>query len=182
MQNIIKADLYRIVPKPYSFFVLLNGLRNKGFRYMFLLRNVSSAKNIFSKIFFRLLMRHYTYKYGYQIPYNTHIGRGFYIGHMGSIVINEKAVIGENCNITHGVTIGVANRGKLKGTPTLGDFVWIGTNAVIVGNITIGSHVLIAPGSFVNFDVPSYSMVIGNPGKIIAKENPTDGYINNISE
>jgi serine O-acetyltransferase len=41
---------------------------------------------------------------------------------------------------------------------------------------------LIAPGSFVNFDVPSYSMVIGNPGKIIAKENPTDGYINNISE
>lgn len=70
-----------------------------------------------------------------------------------TIVINGKARIGKNCNIAHGITIGQANRGKLKGYPTVGDSVWIGTGSVIVGNINIGSNVLIAPNSFVNVDV-----------------------------
>lgn len=55
--------------------------------------------------------------------------------------------------------------------------VWIGTGSVIVGNVKIGSNVLIAPNSFVNMNVPNNSLVIGNPAKIISKENPTDGYI-----
>ena len=88
------------------------------------------------------------------------------------------AVIGKNCNIAHGVTIGQANRGKLKGYPTIGDNVWIGTGSVIVGNINIGPNVLIAPNSFVNVDVPKNSLVIGNPCKVINKENPCEGYIN----
>ena len=95
-------------------------------------------------------------------------------------MIHENVVIGRNCNVAHGITIGRTNRGKLKGTPIIGDYVWIGTNAIIVGNIKIGSHVLIAPGAYVNFDVPDNSMVIGNPGKIIIKNNPTEGYINNV--
>ena len=61
----------------------------------------------------------------------------------------------------------------------IGNKVWIGTNSVIVGKITIGDNVLIAPNSFVNFDVPSNSIVIGNPGKIIPSTNATDKYINN---
>ena len=77
-----------------------------------------------------------------------------------------------------GVTIGQENRGKRKGCPVIGDNCWIGTNAVIVGKITIGNDVLIAPLSFVNFDVPSHSIVIGNPAKIIHKENATHEYIN----
>ena len=56
---------------------------------------------------------------------------------------------------------------------------WIGTNAVVVGNIRIGNDVLIAPLSFVNFDVPDHSIVIGNPARIIARENATAGYIEN---
>ena len=64
--------------------------------------------------------------------------------------------------------------------PKLGDYVWIGTNAIIVGKIEIGNNVMIAPGAFVNFDVPCNSIVIGNPGRIISKENATLGYINNI--
>lgn len=51
----------------------------------------------------------------------------------------------ENCNIHKGVTIGQENRGKRKGTPVIGDEVWIGINATIVGKISIGSDVLIAP-------------------------------------
>lgn len=56
---------------------------------------------------------------------------------------------------------------------------WIGTNAVIVGNITIGSDVLIAPLAYVNFDVPDHSIVIGNPARIISRDNATAGYIQN---
>ena len=48
---------------------------------------------------------------------------------------------------------------------------------MVVGNIHIGSDVLISPNAYVNFDVPDYSIVIGNPAKIIKKENATDSYI-----
>jgi serine O-acetyltransferase len=122
------------------------------------------------------------YKFGYEIPVSARIGKGFYIGHLGGIVINPKASIGNNVNIARGVTIGQTNRGDKEGTPTIGDLVWIGTNAVIVGKITIGSNVLIAPNAYVNFDVPDNSIVIGNPAKIVPKENATKGYINNIVE
>ena len=92
--------------------------------------------------------------------------------------IFEKNGIRKNINIATGVTIGQENRGKRKGCPTIGDNVWIGTNSVIVGNIKIGNDVLIAPLAFVNFDVPDHSVVIGNPARIIFKENATEGYIN----
>ena len=72
--------------------------------------------------------------------------------------------------------------GKLMGCPVIGNHVWIGTGSVIVGNIKIGSNVLIAPNSFVNIDVPDNSLVIGNPCKVIMKENPCEGYINNVLE
>lgn len=63
------------------------------------------------------------------------------------------------------------------GVPTIGNDVWIDPNAVIVGGINIGDNVLIAANSFVNFDVPSNSIVIGNPGKIIPSVRATEGYI-----
>lgn len=66
---------------------------------------------------------------------------------------------------------------KRIGAPTLGDDVWVGSNSMVVGNIHIGNDVLIAPNAYVNFDVPEHSIVIGNPAKIIKKENATDSYI-----
>lgn len=78
------------------------------------------------------------------------------------------------------MTIGQENRGRRKGAPTIGNKVWMGVNSTIVGNITIGDDVLIAPNSYVNFDVPPHSIVIGNPGKIIHREKATQDYINNL--
>lgn len=78
-----------------------------------------------------------------------------------------RKIIAENC-------------WKVLAVYTIHDKCWIGTNSVIVGNITIGEDCLIAPLSFVNFDVPSHSIVIGNPARIIPKENATVGYINNL--
>jgi serine O-acetyltransferase len=118
-------------------------------------------------------------KRGIEISYTTNIGKGLYLGHAYNITINSKAVIGSNCNIHKGVTIGQENRGKRKGTPTIGDRVWIGINATVVGNITVGDDVLIAPNSYVNCDIPSHSIVLGNPCMIKPRDNATEGYINN---
>lgn len=126
--------------------------------------------------FYTLLYIHFAYKYGFQIPLHTQIGEGFYIGHFGTVVINRNAIIGNNCNIAHNVTIGQTNKGSKKGVPQIGNKVWIGTGSVLVGNIKIGDNVLIAPNSYVNFDVPPNSLVLGNPGQVIQKdESVTDG-------
>ncbi len=114
---------------------------------------------------------------GIDFEGNLNIGRGLIIGHYGRIIINANAKFGEQIYITHGVTIGRNAVGKRKGVPTFGNRVRIGAYASIVGNVTIGDDVVITPGAFVNFDVPSHSIVLGNPGKIISKENATEGYL-----
>ena len=177
MESIIQADLFR-----YSGLTgikgLLKGFKYPGFLYTYVLRKAAKhPKSTLPGVFWRLLLRRYQYKYGFQIHPATEIGAGLYIGHFGTVVINEKVRIGRNCNIAHTVTIGQVNNGKLKGYPVIGDRVWIGAGAVIVGNIHIGSDVFIAPNTFVNFDVPDHSLVIGNPGQIHHKEHPTEGNI-----
>ena len=107
---------------------------------------------------------------------------GLYIGHLGRIIIHPDVTLGKNVNLATGITLGQANRGKLKGVPTIGNNVWIGTNAVVVGNINIGNDVLIAPNAYVNMDVPDHSIVIGNPATIHSSEYATKDYINRTVE
>jgi serine O-acetyltransferase len=153
-------------------------LRSPGFRFIYIFRNLYNCSKYTPKWFlFKFLYRKYTYKYGFQIPIETKIGKGLYIGHFGTIIINKDVVIGNNCNLSPNVIIGQVNRGKFEGTPIIGNKVWIGTGAIIVGKITIGTNVLIAPNAFVNFDIPDNSIVIGNPSKIVPNELATDGYI-----
>lgn len=129
-------------------------------------------------LMFRALHRIFCFLYKVEIAWNTKIGPGLYIGHPYCITINPKAVIGKNCNIHRGVLIGQENRGRRKGTPVIGDCVWIGINSTLVGKITIGDDVLIAPNSYVNCDIPSHSVVFGNPCIIKHRENATENYIN----
>ena len=114
-----------------------------------------------------------------EIHDKCNIGPGLFISHPYGITINSEAVIGANCNLHKGVTIGMENRGKRKGVPTIGNNVWIGVNSTLVGRIHIGNDVLIAPNSYVNCDVPSHSIVLGNPCIIKPREGATDDYINN---
>lgn len=177
MDNIIKADLYRYGGLS-GFKGFLKGLAFPGFRFTYFFRKTASCTRYSPAwIFYSLLKRHYMYKYGFQIEATTKIGEGFFIGHFGTIIINEKAVIGKNCNLSPNVTIGQTNRGKRRGCPTIGDRVWIGSGAVVVGKITIGSNVLIAPNAYVNVDVPSNSLVMGNPCQIISKEDACENYV-----
>lgn len=137
--------------------------------------------NIWEKIFYRRLLKYYM-RYGIGIYENKNIGEGFVIGHWGRIVLSGYATIGRQVVVTHGVTIGRDIRGKRKGNPIIGDRVCIRANSTVVGNVHIGNDVLIAPNTFVNFDVPDHSIVIGNPAVIIPKDNATDGHVGKWKE
>jgi len=149
-------------------------------RFLWVLRLLAQVKNPFLKAILKLIHRRYRLKYGLEISPLTKIGKGLYLGHAFNITINQNSIIGDNCNIHRGVLIGQENRGDRKGTPQIGSQVWIGINASIVGKVVIGDDVLIAPNTFVNCDVPSHSVVFGNPCTIKHKENATKGYINRI--
>jgi serine O-acetyltransferase len=177
MWEFIKADCKRHGNK--NFFIQF--LTNPILRFSILFRlNQSMFKWNPLLILFRIWFKNVKQKYNIQIPIYTKIGKGFLLNHFGGIVINQKVIMGENCNVSQGVTIGNVSRGKLKGTPVIGDRVWIGANAVVVGKITIGDDVLIAPLSYVNFDIPDKAVVAGNPAVVI-NYNTSAGYLKNLS-
>ena len=172
--EIVYSDLYRYNRKRGFWNLLGTVARKMDFRWLFLYRLYQNKRCHF---FTRLLLRRYSFKTGIQIGWHSTIGEGLVLVHCGCVAVNNEVVIGKNCTIYQGVTIGMEFRGKRKGNPVIGDNVWIGSNACVVGNITIGDDVLIAPLTYVNFDVPSHSIVLGNPGKIIHREKATEGYI-----
>lgn len=181
--NTIKADLYR--HEQYSGLGgFIAGWFKFGFRYTLIFRLICGQKKSSPvRFFLKLLRRRFRIKYGFEIDLDAKIGEGFYLtDHIGFVIIGP-VIIGKNCNISHGVTIGRAyDKNGKAGRPELGDRVWVGTGAVLVGKIKVGSNVLIAPNTFLNVDVPDNSIAIGNPAKIIARENPTKLYINNVLE
>lgn len=180
--ELIKADLYRYEGNDDFKTLLRNLVKNSGFKYTYVFRKCQYYRknNRFKYHIFKIFLRRYKYKFGYEIPDQVKVGKGLYINHLGGITINPKAEIGDNANITKGVTIGQTNRGSKKGVPVIGNKVWIGANASIVGKVKIGNNVLIAPNAYVNFNVPNDSIVIGNPAQIISNINATNGYVNNI--
>jgi serine O-acetyltransferase len=96
------------------------------------------------------------------------IGEGLYMGHIGGIHINSGVVVGRNCDITHRVTIGTSAMGR-QGAPIIGDDVYIGTGATLVGKIKIGNGAKIAANTLVIGNVPDGATVMGVPGRIIMR-------------
>lgn len=146
-------------------------------RFTYYFRRYTQAKTRVVRFFFRFMLYRLSRKYGLEVSPNAKIGPGLYLCHPYNITIGNGVVIGKNCTLYKGCTLGVDYRGKRTGAPTLGDDVFVGLNAAVIGRVSIGNDVLIAPGAYVNFDVPSHSIVLGNPGKVIAKENATEGCI-----
>jgi serine O-acetyltransferase len=104
---------------------------------------------------------------GISIPYSVKIGKGLYIGHFGGIYINEDVVIGENCNLSQGVTIGVGGRGEDSGCPKIGDRVFIGPGAKLFGAITVGNDVAIGANAVVIKNLPDTCVAVGIPAQVI---------------
>lgn len=104
---------------------------------------------------------------GINIPRGAKIDGGLRIYHYGTIVLNSKCIIGKNCIIHHGVTIGVKN--AIEDVPIIGDNVNIGCGAVIIGRIKIGNNVDIGANAVVLRDVPDNCIAVGNPARILKK-------------
>lgn len=104
---------------------------------------------------------------GVEIHPAAQIGRGVFIDHGMGVVIGETAVIGDGCLIYKGVVLGGTTIEKVKRHPNLGQKVVVGSNACILGNITIGDYARIGSGSVVTKDVPPHATVVGVPGRVI---------------
>jgi serine O-acetyltransferase len=184
LKQIIRSDLYRYSESQNSSMLINSVWGEPGFKYTFWMRACTYLKGIWvlRRTLFYLsafLLGHYKFKYGIVISPNCTIGPGLYIGHFGGIVVHPDARIGKNCNISHGVTIGQSNRGSRKGVPVIGDNVYIGPGAKILGCIHIGDDVAIGANSVVTKDIADHAVVIGIPGKVISYRG-AQGYVNRV--
>lgn len=119
------------------------------------------------KMWFNHKLRHLARITDFQIPPNT-VGAGLTIWHWGPIIINPEARIGKNCTLNPMIIIG--HKAPGEGAPRIGDNVFIGGGAKIIGNVTIGDNVTIAPNAVVVKDIPSNVVVGGIPCKIIKEK------------
>lgn len=102
------------------------------------------------------------------IPSSASIGTNFKVGYWGlGVVIHSDAVIGNNCLISQNVTIG--RKSKDRRVPVIGDNVYVGAGAVIIGEIKIGDNSVIGANSFVNSDVPRNATAVGVPARVLER-------------
>ena len=143
------------------------------YKYIYYMRMAEYNKNVIMNkysVIGRILLTYYHYKMrrlswklGFQIPENT-FGPGLNIYSYGFIIVNPSAKIGKNCTIYPGVVIG----GKVEnGYPVIGDNVFIGASAKVLGGVTVGNNAYIAPNAVVVKDVPDNHIVGGVPAKTL---------------
>lgn len=167
MNVFVKSDLYRYYGNcKFSTFCKAY-IKSRTFRFQCALR-LAQSERIIEKIIAEVLWYLNRTKNIIQIPLKTKIGYGLYIGHGGPIVINQTAIIGNNCNLSQFVTIG-SNDGQAA---IIGDNVYIGPNVCIVEDVKIADNVTIGAGSVVTKDIPVDATVAGNYAKIINYCNP----------
>ena len=170
----IASDLYRYMTS-CSIRAFLRGWYIAGFRYTFFLRccRYFRKAGLFYQPFYflcRYALRHYSIKYGFQIPWQTDIGPGLFIGHYGPIIVNPNSRIGINCNLSVDVLIGLSHKpGAGFSYPTIGDRVALNNSCKVIGGVKIASDSMIGVGAVVTKDVSEVgSIVIGVPGKVIS--------------
>jgi serine O-acetyltransferase len=108
---------------------------------------------------------------GIEIHPGAQIGRRFFIDHGMGVVIGETAVIGDDCTLYHGVTLGGTSWNKGKRHPTLHNGVVVGAGAKVLGPIEIGAGARIGSNSVVVKSVPAGATVVGIPGHVVDKSN-----------
>ena len=110
---------------------------------------------------------------GICLPRDAEIGGGLYLPAFGAVILGRGS-IGENCTIEQNVTLGIAGRGADRGRPTIGNRVFIGAGAMIVGKVMISDDAYIFPGSVVTRSVPARAVVMGYPARIVSYDGSFD--------
>lgn len=152
-----------------------NDLINGVFQYQRLLRKTeyyrNCRKDFIGKMiywFYRVRLEKESQRLGLSIPLNV-FGKGLRIVHYGSVTVNKGCKVGKNCRIYNNTVLGTRGAGFGGGCPTIGDNTFVGTNACILGGITIGNNVVVAAGAVVIDDVPDNATVAGIPAKIVKR-------------
>jgi putative colanic acid biosynthesis acetyltransferase WcaB len=135
---------------------------------LFRMANFCSTRKIYYYLgfiylmFYRILVEWF---FSIEIPWNVRIGKNLSLFHGQALVLSNQVIIGENCTIRHSTTIGNKQSadGGFTSSPIIGNHVDIGSNACVIGPITIGDHVKIGCGAVVVKSVPAYHVVTGNP-------------------
>ena len=105
---------------------------------------------------------------GVEIHPAARIGKGLFIDHGAGVVIGETVVMGEHCFLFHNVTLGGTGRYQGQRHPIVGDHVFIGTGATVLGPVRVGDYAKIgANASVINHDVPAHSTVVGTPARVV---------------
>ena len=187
----LKADVYRYEKSYHWRKIIKNALFNTTFRPIFTLRmcqHFAEKNTVLSRallLIFKILHRCACKKNGVLLRWRTKIGPGFALIHGWGTVISSKAVIGSNVTVFHGVTIGtkhkmLENGERIAGFPVIKNDVWIGTNSVIIGEVSIGEGSKIAPLSMVINNVDAHTTIGCNPQRILS-ENSTEDVYNKVS-
>jgi serine O-acetyltransferase len=179
---LIASDLWRHAGRAGSGTFWSHFLLTPGFRYTVLLRLYSWARtrrccSLGARQLIVMLLYRYSIRFGIDISRDARIGSGFYIGHFGGIFVPGGVVIGNNCNLSHAVTLAEASRGEHAGCPVIGNNVYIAPGAKIIGRVQIGDHAAIGANAVVVNDVAPRTSVGGIPARPISQSG-SDGYIN----
>lgn len=126
------------------------------------------------KFIARLISQNARFLTGVEIHPGAEIGRGLLIDHGSGVVIGETTVIGNDCTIYQGVTLGGTGKDVGKRHPTIGNNVMIGAGAKVLGPFTVGDDVKIAAGAVVLEEVPPNCTAVGVPARIISRKKKED--------
>jgi serine O-acetyltransferase len=168
------VDRYRLRPRSRAAVILLNqGLwASAVYRFFYPLvraragwaRRIAHVASVFAVKAIEVVA-------GISLPPEAEVEGGLYIGHFGHVVVNARARIGRNCNLSPGVVIGSGGRGATdgrprEGVPVLGDRVYVGPGAVLFGPIEIGDDAAIGANAVVTKSVPERGVVAGVPARV----------------
>lgn len=117
---------------------------------------------------------------GIEIHPGATLGRRIFIDHGMGVVIGETAVVGDDCTIYHGVTLGGTGKETGKRHPTLGNNVFVGAGAKLLGSFTVGDNSKIAAGAVVLDEIPPNSTAVGIPARVVRKCNKTIDAFDNV--
>lgn len=182
LRAVLTADLYRYDGKVDARTFLKHYIFTPGYKYTVQMRICGWLRTKPAMAFglyplSKVLLLRSRYKFGFAIPEYMLIGPGLFINRFGGIYMNGDAVIGCNVNLTHGTMLGQANRGPRRGSPVVGNRVFLGAGAKVVGNIHIGHGSSIGSNAVVTKDVPPNGVMGGVPAKLLSTGG-SEGYIN----
>ena len=123
-------------------------------------------------VLYRSLHRRVRNGYGIELPYSVTLGRRVIFEHQSGVVIHGNSVIGDDCVIRQGVTLGIRREDQPDEAPVLGRGVSVGAGAVILGGVQIGDGANIGANAVVLKDVPAGATAVGIPAKILGTPTP----------